>query len=104
MRNPYRTIEDVLNSPWASAVPPAETTDRVLRSTKLEDSIYKDLRAEDGELDQVERDAEKKLRTFPALSRDIFQTFYSLMPRQNGAESVSYTMKCSIVSEFRRRR
>ena len=93
MRNPYRTIEDVLNSSWASAVPPAETTDRVLRSTKLEDSIYKDLRAEDGELDQVERDAEKKLRTFPALSRDIFQSFYSLMLRQNGAETLSTTAR-----------
>lgn len=93
MRNPYRTIDDVLNSPWASAAPPAETTDRMLRSTKLEDSIYKDLRAEDGELDQVERDAEKKLRTFPALSRDIFQTFYSLTPRQNGAETLSTTAR-----------
>ena len=89
MRNRYRTIDDVLNSPWASAAPPVETTDRVLRSTKLEDSIYKDLRAGDGELDQVERDAEKKLRTFPALSQDIFQTFYSLMPRQNEAETLS---------------
>ena len=93
MRKPYRTIDDVLNSPWAAAAPPEETTDRVLRSTKLEDSIYKDLRVEDSELDQVERDAEKKLRTFPALSRDIFQTFYSLMPRQNGAETLSTTAR-----------
>ena len=45
MRKPYRTIDDVLNSPWTVAAPPVKTTDRVLRSTKLEDSIYKDLRA-----------------------------------------------------------
>lgn len=89
MRNPYRTIDDVLNSPWAASAPPAETTDRVLRSTKLEDSIYTDLRAGDDNLDQIERDAEKKLRSFPALSRDIFQTFYSLMPRQNTVETLS---------------
>lgn len=89
MRKPYRTIEDVLNSPWAAAAPPVKTTDQVLRSTKLEDSTYKDLRAGDGGLDQIERDAEKKLRSFPALSRDIFQTFYSLMPRKNEAESLS---------------
>ena len=89
MRNPYRTIADVLNSPWAASTPPVEITDRVLRSTKLEDSIYKDLRSEDGGLDQIERDAEKKLRSFPALSRDIFQTFYSLMPRKNEAEALS---------------
>ena len=43
---PYRTIEDVLRSPWAIAERPGEqpSTDRVLRSTKLEDSIYADLR------------------------------------------------------------
>ncbi|MCI8399268.1 MAG: hypothetical protein HFF90_07695 [Oscillibacter sp.] len=89
MRKLYRTIEDVLNSPWAAAAPSVKTTDRVLRSTKLEDSIYKDLRAGDGGLDQIEQDAEKKLHSFPALSRDIFQTFYSLMPRKNEAEPLS---------------
>ena len=41
MRKPYRTIDDVLQSLWAAAAPPAEAAlDRVLRSTKLEDSIY----------------------------------------------------------------
>lgn len=89
MRKPYRTIEDVLNSPWTAAAPLVKTTDRVLRSTKLEDSIYKDLRAGDSSLDQIEQEAENKLHSFPALSRDIFQTFYSLMPRKNEAEALS---------------
>lgn len=89
MRKPYRTIEDVLKSPWTAVAPPVKTTDRVLRSTKLEDSIYKDLRTGDGGLDQIEQEAEKKLRSFPALSRDIFQTFYPLMPRKNEAEALS---------------
>ncbi len=89
MRMPYRAIDSVLNSSWAAAPPPVETTDRVLRSTKLEDSIYKDLRSGDGGLDQIEQDAKKKLRSFPSLSRDIFQTFYSLMPRQNEPETLS---------------
>ena len=89
MLKSYRTIDDVLNSPWAASAPPAETTDRVLRSTRLEDSIYTDLRAGDGDLDRIELDAGKKLCSFPALSRDIFQTFYSLMPRQNTVETLS---------------
>ena len=91
MRKPYRTIEDVLRSPWAAIEPSREraATDRVLHSTKLEDSIYKDLCSGDGGLDQIEQDAEKKLRSFPSLSRDIFQTFYSLMPRQNEPETLS---------------
>ena len=51
MRGPYRTIEDVLRSPWAAIERPEEGsgTDRVLRSTRLEDSIYADLK--DGDTD-----------------------------------------------------
>ena len=95
MRNFYHTIDDVFHSPWMESAPwavaahPKEITDRVLRSTKLEDNIYQDLRTGDGDLDQIEKDAKKKLRSFPALSRDIFQTFYSLMPRQNAEEALS---------------
>lgn len=85
MLKPYRTIQDVLASPWAQQ-PQAERmerTDRVLRSTKLENNIYHDLRAEDTAMDEIERSAGEKLRSFPALSQDVFQSFYSLMPRHN---------------------
>lgn len=89
----YRTINDVQQSHWVSR--PAQQkihpplTDRVLRATKLEDSIYADLRAEDEELEQVEQDAKKKLRSFPALSQDVFQSIYSLMPRHRDADTLS---------------
>jgi hypothetical protein len=75
----------------ANVVAPSEinTTDRVLRSTKLEDSIYTDLRADDGSLDQVEQTAAEKLASFPALSRDVFQSFYSLLPRRNDESTLS---------------
>ena len=85
MLKPYQTIQDVLASPWARQ-PRAERmerTDRVLRSTKLENNIYHDLRAEDTAMDEIERSAGEKLRSFPALSQDVFQSFYSLMPRHN---------------------
>ena len=87
----YRTIGAVLNSPLANVVAPSKinTTDRVLRSTKLEDSIYTDLRADDGSLDQVEQTAAEKLASFPALSRDVFQSFYSLLPRRNDESTLS---------------
>lgn len=92
MRDFYRTFDDVLRSPWAEAPRPTEAgIDRVLRSTKLEDSIYSDLRDGDSSLDQIEQTAEKQIRSFPALSQDIFQSFYSLIPRRNeeGALSVA---------------
>lgn len=77
MLKPYRTIQDVLASRWVLS-PPAERhrkTDRVLRSTKLESSIYHDLRTEDAAMDEIEQDAGKKLKSFPALSQDVFQSF-----------------------------
>lgn len=85
MLKPYRTIQDVLASPWAQT-PQAdrmEQTDRVLRSTRLEDGIYRELHAEDAAINKIERSAGKKLKSFPDLSRDVFQSFYSLMPRRN---------------------
>lgn len=94
MRGPYRTIEDVMRSPWAENAAHGDTTqqtDRVLRSTKLEDSIYGDLRAGDAAMDEIEADAGEKLSTFPALSRDVYQTFYSLMPRRNEESALSAT-------------
>ena len=92
MGKAYRSIEDVWTSPWAglrSEDVGKPATDRVLRSTKLEDSIYADLRSGDSAMDTLEADAQEKLRTFPALSRDVYQAFYSLMPRHNEEKSLS---------------
>lgn len=49
MKKTYRKIEDVLHASISDLLPPEamEKTDRVLRSTKLEDSIYTDLRTGD---------------------------------------------------------
>ena len=66
-----------------------EQTDRVLRSTRLEDGIYRELHAEDAAMNEIERSAGKKLKSFPALSRDVFQSFYSLMPRRNEEAALS---------------
>ena len=70
MKKIYRTIDDVLRSPWAQAAPPSvdEHTDRVLRSSRLEDSIYRDLRDGDESLEQIEQAAGEKLCSFPDLS------------------------------------
>ena len=97
MGNAYRTIEDVWHSPWASySADKRQTTDRVLRSTKLEDSIYDELRRDDAEMDAVEEAAAIKLNSFPALSRDVYQAFYSLIPRRNEVSRLSgVAQKCN---------
>ena len=91
MKKTYRKIDDVLHASISDVLPPhtVEKADRVLRSTKLEDSIYTDLRADDSSLEQVEQTAAEKLASFPALSRDVFQSFYSLLPRQNDSDTLS---------------
>lgn len=91
MTKAFRTIGDVLRSPLANIAKggKAQTTDRVLRSTKLEDGIYADLRADDDAMDELESEAGKKLRSFPAFSRDVYQSFYSLMPKRNEESSLS---------------
>ena len=83
MTKTFHTMDDVMRSPLATFAKgeKAQTTDRVLRSTKLEDGIYADLRTDDEAMDEIEGAAGKKLHTFPALSRDVYQSFYSLMPK-----------------------
>ena len=60
MRGTYRTFKDVMRSPWGALSDRGDTpkqTDRVLRSTKLEDSIYSDIRAGDAVMDELEAGA-----------------------------------------------
>lgn len=47
------------------------------------------MRSEDDALDEIEAAAAKKLSTFPALSRDVYQSFYSLMPKRNEESELS---------------
>lgn len=63
------------------------------KSTRLEDMVYQDLRRDDPGLDALESSGREKLSTFPALSRDIYQSFYSLNVRKNEADTLSETAK-----------
>lgn len=97
MIKPYRSVQEVLASPWAQRTYDAnaakERMDRVLRSTRLESSIYHDLRCDDEIMDKIEESAKGKLNSFPALSQDVFQSFYSLMPRRNDEETLSVSAR-----------
>lgn len=91
MRKAYRTLDEVMeNFPLWEMEPPKEKTDRVFRATKLEDSIYSDLHMKDEDFQRLEAEAAQKLPSFSALSRDVFQMFYSLMPRKNELRCLPY--------------
>ena len=93
MRAYFRSLNEVLGSPLAQVAgtfhKDRSGSHRVLKSTKLEDAVYRDLRHGDDDLDALEKSCGEKLSTFPALSRDIYQSFYSLNVRRQPEESVS---------------
>lgn len=64
-------------------------SDRVLRATGLEDMIYRDLRQGDDGMDELEERCKPKLESFPALSRDVFQSFYSLDVKRNPDDALT---------------
>lgn len=93
MRTYFRSLSDVLGSPLAQTAqafsPRPAGGHRVLKSTKLEDAAYRDLRRDDNELDALEKACGEKLSTFSVLSRDIYQSFYSLNVRRQPEDSIS---------------
>ena len=93
MKKYFRTIQNVMDSRWGNfqyaGTPAAQKTDRVLQSSKLEDCIYRDLSRDDENLEAIQQEAAPKLHSFPALSRDIFQSFYSLFPKRTDTDSLT---------------
>ena len=93
MKKYFRTLQSVLDSRWGNfqyaRTSAAQKTDRVLQSSKLEDCIYRDLSRDDENMENIQQEAASKLHSFPALSRDIFQSFYSLFPKRTDADRLT---------------
>lgn len=93
MKQYFRTIQNVMDSRWSNfqyaGTSAAQKTDRVLQSSKLEDCIYRDLSRDDENMENIQQEVASKLHSFPALSRDIFQSFYSLFPKRTDADRLT---------------
>jgi uncharacterized protein with von Willebrand factor type A (vWA) domain len=89
----FRTIQNVMDSRWSNfqyaGTSAAQKTDRVLQSSKMEDCIYRDLSRDDENMENIQQEVASKLHSFPALSRDIFQSFYSLFPKRTDADRLT---------------
>ncbi|GHU93070.1 VWA domain-containing protein [Clostridia bacterium] len=88
----FRNLADALNSEFFQFASKQNKTitDRLLKSTRLENAIYNEFRADqDDTLKTVEVEGLKKLSTFPALAQDVFQSLYSLNPRRNDENDLS---------------
>lgn len=88
----FKSIAEVLSSDFSllgSGYSEAPKTDRVLKSTKIEQMIYEDLRTDTDSLDGVEAAGGEKLKTFPSLVNDVFQSVYGLDTKFIDESSVS---------------
>jgi len=72
-------------------------SDRVFRSLRIEDAIYEDAREPiEDILSNIERDCNDRLPVIRSLTRDVFQSFYSLSPRHIPEDELSpYARKIS---------
>lgn len=89
--NTFKTIEEVLSFDFSQLVGGGETsrTDRVLKSTKIEQAIYEDLAEGNSQLSDYETEGKQKLKTFDSLVNDVFQSVYGLNPKYLEESAVS---------------
>ena len=79
-------IEEILAGNYT---PPAPKTDRVLKSTRIEQAIFDDLSADAEELAEFSAEGTQKLTSFGSLVNDVFQSVYGLRPRYNEESEMS---------------
>lgn len=78
----FRSIEEILSGISSLTAFATEVkTDRVLKSTKIEQAIFDDLYSDADELASFEEQGAKKLKSFGSLVNDVFQSVYGLRPR-----------------------
>lgn len=94
--NRFRSIDEILSSDFAVSVNyngERGKTDRVLKSTRIEQAIYEDLISDSEDLSLYEKEGKSKLKTFDSLVNDVFQSVYGIVPRYTGEENMSSLAK-----------
>lgn len=81
----FKTVDDILSSDIFSE---REYTNRVLKSTQIEQMIYDDLRTDSG-LPEIERQNRNRLKSFSELANDVFQSIYGIYPKFNDDRDMS---------------
>ena len=92
----FKSIEEVLSSDFgllSDGYEEKKKTDRVLKSTKIEQAIFDDLSSDCAELPDYEKKGMEKLKTFDSLINDVFQSVYGLTPKYTTDEDMSALSK-----------
>ena len=76
----FNTVEEILNGGFEKIrkMVSEDLSDRVLKSTKIEQMIFDDLYSESDCLKEYERKGKDKLKSFDSLINDVFQSVYGL--------------------------
>ena len=99
----FKDIEEILSGGFEITYNSTPKTDRVLKSTKIEQAIYEDVSSEMEELSEYGERGNKKLKTFNSLINDVFQSVYGLRARYNEESEMSdlsKTFNKGILSEL----
>lgn len=79
----FNTVEEILNGGFEKIrnMASEDLSDRVLKSTKIEQMIFDDLYSGSDCLKEYETKGKEKLKSFDSLINDVFQSVYGLNPK-----------------------
>lgn len=89
----FKSIEDILNSGILSERILEGFSDNVLKSTRLEREIFRDIRDKTPEIKEFETEGRQYLSSIKQLINDVFQAFYTITPKMLDDEELSPTAK-----------
>lgn len=89
----FKSIEDILNSGILSERISEGFSDNVLKSTRLEREIFRDIRDKTPEIKEFETEGRQYLSSIKQLINDVFQAFYTITPKMLDDEDLSPTAK-----------
>lgn len=92
----FKTMEEIFNSSLIKqmqTVSEQKRTDHVLKSTRLERQIFKEMHDGHAQFQDLEQDGSAKLGSFKSLVNDTFQSFYTLNPKYEDEENLTTTAK-----------
>jgi len=74
----FRNLNEIFKSGILNDTGKATKTHRVLKNTRLEELVYRDVRSNSPELDALEEKGLEKLESFKELVQDMFHSLYSI--------------------------
>lgn len=85
MKDVFLNINALMQTDWFKSLPsrPPAQKNQVLKSLRVEDETYRQVRQDMPALDEVEGEMGSQLPTVRHLTRDMFQSFYALTLRHN---------------------